>query len=705
MRLVILLSIIALILTSFFQGNPGIPTHMMPPPCTDPCSNCRIDSMEREYRWNRASLVQYESFKNDELARIKSRNCDSIPVVDNCDETIENCGCSPRSITLRITNGEWQFWETSYTDANGKCRIVPGSEKLRFKVAVPEAAMQETGPFRFITRINQEDILPFEDKYPAWQIKAFDLDLPDGCVSIECFVCDDHAEHNIIKDRKTCSNLDRFLTKLEAIQTGEHQFSAIVPGQTKTWLVHANNTVEPISAIRPEWFTKDFREKHFKRKEEQRYWRDCLKNLAWISAYDPGFKILDQDIKARRFLVGLHVRGQYYELGVSSGKFYYPLSDSENPEITKKLMHALTSSARNVKIWRTLLRDWLQGEERYEVVDFIPSSWTGTDDPFNATGRQTTLPGLDQALLNALNQQAPLDLVLQSVKDKTHKVWRSADNKIEETGAAENLLNSPNRFLRLLALSDLSLKILAQKSDEGKLIFIYKQNTKTVWSWVAPPQAALQSIRLLKGETRMTYSGQSTQGYIERLAKNISDEEQTFLLTFAGNPDGFQLVDWYPYSPSIHVVLYIKPDEALQDGGRKIYRLSSQNGNLFQPMLLHLVDTDWDNVPATYPEWKRTSLAEAVYMNAEVEHIEIWLSQNGMGFSREEGGILLDVFPTGACGFTRVPITGVERFITEAVYKGAVYPDKKALFKDWLVANWDRNRWRANPRGILARCQ
>lgn len=705
MRLVILLSILALILTSFFQGNPGIPAHMMPLPCTDPCSNCRIDSMEREYRWNRASLAQYESFKNDELARIKSRNCDSIRVVDDCDETVENCGCSRRSISLRITNGEWQFWQASYTDATGKCRIVSGSEKLRFKVAAPEAAMQKTGSFRFITRINSEAILPFEDQYPAWQNEAFDLDMPDdGCASIECFVCVNHVEHNMRQDRNVCSNLDKFLTKLEAIKKNEHQFSAVVPGRSKTWLVRANNTVEPIDIV-PEWFTKDFREKNFKRREEQSYWRNCLKNLAWLAVYDPDFKILGQDIKARRFLVGLRVGGRYYELGVHSGGFFYPLKHAENPEITKKLMFALTSNTRNVRIWRALLRDWLQDKEKFEVTDFIPSSWTNTDDPLNAVGRQTTVLGLDQALLSALNQETPLDLVLKSINDNTHQVWRSNSDKMEKVGAAENFLNSPDRFLRLLALSDLNLNILAQNSGEGKLVFIYKQNTQTVWSWVMPPKAALQNFRLLKGEVKMAYSGQSTQDYINRLAKNVSDDERTFLLTFADNPGGFKLVDWYQYSAGVHVALYTRTDESLLNEGRKIYRLSSQNGSLLQPMLLRLVNTDWNNVSAAYPEWKRKSLADAIYASTDVENIEIWLSRNGMGFSRKEGTILLDVYPTEACGFTRIPLSAVEKFITEALYKGAKYPNPKTLFSDWLVTSWDKERWRANPRGILARCR
>lgn len=702
MRIVILLSAAALILTSFFQVNPGIPTHMMPSPCKDPCSTCRIDSMEREYRWGRATLARYESFKNDELARIKSR-CDTIPP---CDETIENCGCPQRSIELSATAGNWEFWEVSFKESGTGCNKITGSEKLRLSVSAPEAIMSGTGrPFRFITRINPEGVLPFENEYPAWQSGKFELEMPDGCASIDCFVCPNVPDHNINKDRNVCTPLDRFLKRLEAIKSGEYSFSAVVPGQTKTWLVRTDATIEPIPAIRSEWFTKAFRERNFLHKEEQVHWQDCLKNLAWLGVYDPNFKILDQNIKARRFLVRFNVGGRYYEIGVHSGGFFYPLKGAENPEFTKKLMFALTANTRNIRIWRALLRDWLQDKKKFEVTDFIPSSWTGTDDPLNAVGRQTTIPGLDQALLNALNQHASLDLVLQSVKDNTHKVWRSDGDKMEEVGAAENLLNSPNRFLRLLVLSDLNLKILAQNAGEGKLVFIYKQNTKTVWSWVMPPRTALQNFRLLKGEVKMAYSGQSTQHYIERLAKNVSDDERVFLLAFANNPGGFQLVDWYPYSPSVHVTLYTKPGEALLDEGRKIYRLSSQNGSLLQPIVLRLVGTDWANIPAAYTEWKRASLADAIYVNAEVENIEIWLSQHGIGFSRKEGVVLLDVFPTGACGFTRIPLTSIERLITEAVYKGATFPDRKALFKDWLVTNWDRDRWRANPIGVLARCQ
>ncbi len=707
MRLFILLSITALILTSFFQGNQGIPQHMKPPPCTDPCSNCRIDSMEREYRWGRATLAQYESFKNDELARIKSSCRDSIPPpIDDCDETIENCGCLDRAINLYVAAGNWEFKQLSYTNSNGKCIPVPGSDKLRLTVSAPETVREGGGPFRFITRIDPEGILPFEDKYPAWQSdNGFDLEMPDSCASVECFYCENHGGHHVNQDRKTCGNLDKFLSKLEAIQRQEYKFSAVVPGQTKTWLVRTNNTAEPIPDILPEWFTKAFREKTFKQRAEQAYWQDCLKKLALLGTYDPNLKILARNINDQRFLVRLRVDGRYYELGVHPGGFFYPLDDANDPKLTKKLLFALTSNPQNVKIWSELLRDWFQGKGRYKVTDFIPSTWTNTDDPLNAIGRQTTAEGLNRALMAALEQNVALDLVLQSVEDNTHKVWRSASGKIEEVGVAENWLNSPNLFLRLLALSDLNMKALAEDTGNGKLVFIYKKNIQTVWSWLTQQNAALQSHRLLKGETTMAYSGQTIKNYIERLLSGVSDDERAFLLRFADNPAGFSLVDWYPYAINIHVVLYTVAGEPYEDGGKKIFRMSSQNGATLAPMQMRLVDLDWGSVPGAYAEWKRALLKEAVVANATIENIEIWLSSNGIGFSRQDGAQLVDVYPSNSCGFTRIPMERVQNLITEVIYKGASYPDSNALFNDWLVMFWDKSRWRANPRGILARCQ
>jgi hypothetical protein len=707
MRLFILLSITALILTSFFQGNQGIPQHMKPPPCADPCSNCRIDSMEREYRWGRATLAQYESFKNDELARIKSRCQSPIPPpIDDCDETIENCRCSNRAINLYVTAGNWEFKQVSYTNSNGKCIPVPGSVKSRLTVSAPEPVRDGAGPFRFITRINPKGILPFEDKYPAWQSdNGFDLEMPDGCASVECFFCENHGGHHVNQDRNTCGNLDKFLSKLEAIQRQEYKFSAVVPGQTKTWLVCTDAAAVPIPAIEPEWFTKAFREKKFEQLAGQVYWQDCLKNLAWLGTYDRNFEILGRNINARRFLVGLRVDGRYYELGVHSGGFYHPLDDSDNPERSKKLLFALTSNPQNHKIWSELLQDWFQGKEQYEVTDFIPSGWTNTDDPLNAIGRQTAAEGLNRALMAALEQKVALDLVLQSVEDNTHKVWRSASGKKEEVGAAENWLNSPNLFLRLLALSDLSLNVLAEDTGNGKLVFIYKKNTQSVWSWLTPQRTALQYHRLLKGETTLAYSGQTIKNYIERLLSGVSDDERAFLLRFADNPAGFSLVDLYPYAANVHVVLYTVPEEPYQDGGKKIFRMSSQNGVTLAPMQLLLVDLDWGNVPGAYAEWKRALLKETLVANATIEDIEIWLSGNGIGFSRKDGIQLLDVYPSNSCGFTRVPMNRLQNLITDVIYKGGAYPDTNALFKDWLVMSWDKNRWRANPKGILARCQ
>jgi hypothetical protein len=652
--------------------------------------------MEREALSGRATSAQYESFKNQELARIRAK-CDTFPHPP-CDD--DDCGCPHRTLAFRETNGEWAFWEEKRNGDVNNCEKIAGADKLRFKVTAPEKALEPKRPFRFLTTVSKETVLPFENKYSDWQSKAFEVEMPDTCASIDCFVCPNNPQHNVSKDPKVCTPLREFLEKIERIKNSTHKFSAIVPGTTNVWLVRQDNTVEKVAAIESRWFKKDF----INDKEKSKLWMSSLQNLALLATYDPNISISAKNIEAHKFIARVRIEGQSYELGVSPGSYYFPIEQGKfSAVLTRKLMAVMAANRQNQALWRKMLTDWLSGETESKIVDFIPSAWAKSENPMDAVGRQTTEEEINIALANALDNNEALDILMRA-SDGTHQIWRSGNDKPETIPQLEHLFQSRSRFTHLLALADPDLKILAENTDECKMAFIYKNNTNRVWSWVGPPKTELRSFALLKGETPMHYSGQPTRPYIARLMNNVSDSEKDFLIRFAAAPEQFQLIDWHPYSDDAHVLLYkVDGDEPQDKSAQKIHRLSSQNGVALPPMLFKTVNVSWSDISSCYTDWKKKILVEAIFHSTEAENVEVWLSQKGLGFSRKDGLVLLDVYPDASCGFIRISLAKVENYITEAVYKGDDFPDKNILFRDWLSNGWDKKNWRANPRGLLAR--
>lgn len=703
MRPHIFILFLAFVLTSFFQRSPQKeePSPWKPRPCQDPCSTCRIDSMGREVRWGRAKSAQYESFKNKELARIKAQ-CDTLPPPDER-------GCPPRTLAFRETNGEWNFWEEHRNGDVNNCKKIADADRLRFKVPAPEKALEKRRPFLFLTTVSEETVLPFEDKYPDWQGRQFDIEMPDTCASIDCFKCEqEHKGQKLFaRDTNVCDNLKSFLKKLARIKNATHKFSAIVPGTSNVWLIRQDNTVKKVAAIEPKWFTKDFMKSQFGTEKSQP-WMSSLRNLAQLAAYDPNISISAKNIEAFKFIARVRVEGQSYELGVHPGGYYFPIEQGNlSKELIRKLITTMTTGRKNQTLWRKKLMEWLNGQNESRIVDFIPNSWSRTEYPMDVVCRQTTEDGLNQALVDALNKSEDLDILVRT-HEGTHQIWRSGGTAPETSPILENMFQSRNRFHRMLALADPNLKILAENSGEAKLVFIYKNNPNRVWSWVGPTNTVtvLKSFALLKGENTMSYSDQLTRPYIARLMKSVSESEKAFLLRFAENPMQFQLIDWYPYSDDVHVVLYkVHGDESPDNDAQKIHRLSSQNGPPLPPMLFKIVNTSWADIASCYTDWKRTVLAESIFLSAEAEEVEVWLSPKGLGFSRKDGTLLLDVYPDDRCSFKRRPLSKIENFINEAIYKGGVLPSKNSLFKDWLSNIWDKRNWRANPRGLLARVQ
>lgn len=697
MRPFLLFSALAFFLSAFFQGDPNKqkPSPWKPRPCEDPCSSCRIDSMERETRWGRATPAQYESFKNDELLRIRSK-CNSC---DTCGVEREGGNwCAPRHIDFRESSGEWSFWKIEQQKNGKKCDILPGSEKLLFKVTAPEQANADREPFKFLSTIQQDDILPFEDKFYKWQKKEFKVDLISGYADESIYP--EKCIHG--GDLRKCPDFAYLQDSQNMIRNLSYEFCSVVPGTNNVWLVSQKNGLRRIDQMSAQWFKKEFMLREFKT-EKSNEWMSALHHLSLLATFDPTLSI-KSNIKKYKFIVRFQVEGQSYELGIYPGGYYLPIeSGAFSTLLTRKLMFAMSASRQNQALWRKLLADWLEGKAESRIADFIPNAWARTDNPLDAVGNQTTEAGIDQALSGALTGSTALDVLVRTGQG-VHQIWRNGSTKPDSLPASENAFNSGSRFTRLLALADPGLKILAENTDDDKLVFLYKANTQTLWSWVGPPRAPLRQFRLLKGENVMLYSGVPIQPYIARLFKSVSDPEKAFLLRFADNPDQFQLVDWYAWSDMAHVVLYKIAGEAPPDPGtQKIHRLSSQNGPDLQPVLFRTVEIAWTDMPSAYVEWKRKALAEAIFSNAAPEQVEIWVSRDGLGFSRKEGLLLLDVYPSENCRFTRIPMAKIEHYITDALYIGPDYPDRRALFYVWLSNRWDRKNWRANPRGLLAR--
>ncbi len=398
---------------------------------------------------------------------------------------------------------------------------------------------------------------------------------------------------------------------------------------------------------------------------------------------------------------------------------YEPIRHENGAEISSLIIPSLARGEQLDNRLVSMIDAWKNRQANYQVVAAAPfGSW---DTPFRAIGSP-----VGQSCEEVLRRQlrgGSIDLLVKSNND--YSVWRHGAAEREKVEWFDDIVEhfKPNCFLRLLAIADPKLKVLAASHDVqsglNKLVFIYSKNPGVVYAWSWKDDQAPSEKTPLRDEQRFELTGEPVAPYIASLRVSVNPGERDFLLRLADQPNLHLLDLFFNTSPGERILLYAN-DLPRSDARRmlievKAHRLAASGA--MPDILLRALDVNsqrWTDFQARYMAnggWQRKVFIEKL-AKTTVKSPEAWLNVERMGvvLGLSNGDARLSIHlpeprrsPFGPADFSRIRKTIQDDGLIYIAGGAPSRPDE--LLQSCLRQTWDRQVWRANPLGYFDRCK
>ncbi|MCW5924004.1 MAG: hypothetical protein KIS77_16900 [Saprospiraceae bacterium] len=654
------------------------------------CAKCKIYQLENKLLAGEITQEQYEQGKNEELDWITkhcTRDTSPPPPPDPC--------WGKRSI---------------YSEANKEGRR---SGDIKFKVcrneATPDGECRSTDDCVSIL-----DVQLYSDLGDSSRNQPFAVTF----LSKENVAPDSYLPFLLPNNR-----MQEWCQVSPKAEKPSDEFRILLPSgmSDSTWMVYPGSK-EFLPEVKAKWFD------YYDPKKKNKFVISVLNDIATIFSNAPRTKIFNLSKKEPDELV-LVLRGEYKSspflvaTGYADGGYlgtYEPVKLDAGVKATREALRGLNLNRLDPRI-EQMVSDWRNKKGTATITAMLPVEQTLKSSPISAIGSPSNSACVSDALLRDISSYVNKNLLVE--KNGSYHVWTFDDKKKEVTWL-KSLQFSPNCHLKLLAIADPDLRVVASAKDPGdinKLLFFYHRNPNVLYSWVWKGDEAPKQYELLSGSQQFALTGQSAESYVKALKSEASDAERQFFLDRADKPGSFTLLDVFSEEDiGSRILLYAdEPPQIAKEKGNvmaaAVKRLSESN---FTNSKLHFLITDaqnealgWNAFRARYHQkgWMRAVFQRSL-LREPFPQLECWLSFERMGVLKQlstgQRKVAVYLPEPHRPAFGPAEMSCVVSTIDgdEIIYKPGGAPPIHLLFKNWLASKWDADTWRANPLGYFDRC-
>jgi len=705
---------------SFFQQRPSSP-NIATALCEDKenrCDKCNIYAWAVQYENGEISKKYFEQLVKDEEKWLKDscntcclESCLNLSLADR-QKRGKDCSCCPlppeigdcdctdkpngsRIMCIGVKDGQLEF--TVHYCEKGE-EIEEKKERFLITTDLPPGSFTHQDSLRDLrfTYIFKEDLTRFHGELP--------------------FPKDDSTGNSWRQGKDFDKNT----------------FRVLVPAENDSVYLISYRNGTPISKrvprLKAEWF--DYAKSEI---GKQKAW-DILHKLSVMTMYSEGFSTLVRLKDINPFTGGFAAKGQVngkkflYAYGYPNGstfyETYFPFKAFDDRSLSEKLIGVYTFNPKLDNTIFQLLGKWLQGDTRY-IQAILPISTS-----FNP--QETISKGAcmdENGLIAEIRRKSDLSILLETGSTEQYELYDPLSHRTIPLNAEQRdlvLLGKQRHcVLRDLVLADPDLKIIARNlpsvsgsTTKDKLVFFFKGNSETLWSWKPNGNNPNQSV-LLRSSDRFILGGNNQEAYLTALSNNgANGAEQAFLLAAVSSPTQIRLLDAFNINYSAtRVVLYDKSSPGYESNSGLVKgiagRLSGQYlgvGNI-DFYSISKTDAGWEAFSDRYRQpWAYASF-ETELAAAAGEVLQAWYGipeRMGILKQRSPNDIMISMKlpPAYRNVFGPANWLSIQASIRKdgIIYTpGGVPANPVVLFKSCLSQNWDHALWRANPLAYFER--
>lgn len=469
----------------------------------------------------------------------------------------------------------------------------------------------------------------------------------------------------------------------------------LLPSTTtgKVWLINIteNRTFE-IKVIKPEWFKKEG-------------YYNQLHRIAIATLYDSELKIEYKKENLEKIVISGTHKNKKFIYGIDNSYFQTCISSDCKLESLKQLdiMDYLIHSGHENNL-KNFYREWFyRGGSLPQVAHFLPVN--NSLNPKTVLGIKSGDETQPSFIGTTIRANSPSKLLVMKNRDFYIYSERGIPIPVKNSDAY------PNHFWGYwLMLADPSVHFIIKGNEgQGKYFFIFKNDTKKIWSWekVKDGKKAPQIEEVLDGTPKAALSGVPIENLIKEWHKEpstISEVEKKFLSDLPRSR--YRILDWLHHkdNPQDRIILYANPADT-KANSFKLYR-SQQENQL--PIDIQCVDTkctEWADLSTKYLDFKQQIEDNLIY-SAETQQ-EVWFAADRLAISKSKEEKITFYFKKQSKRFKKSDIKwlGIESIILSD--KPILYLDKQRLTKELFLNSVLNDKWkdnfRANPLGYYDR--
>ena len=705
---------------NFDPEQPPQAKHPLRANCDDPCSTCEIYKKHAARLRGEVSQKEFSEFVEAERKRIAEECSGDSVIVDGAWEAddvlckgkpCDSCS-SLRAIVFTPSVGQWTFEAVELRKTSEGCDTL-NSEKFR-EVTAPEIPYsKETRGVEFFVVLGDKEshlnsALPYnhQNLFGKWKMGEYDCE-PVGCTSIDCFSCSTPG-HDILsiqaKREGGCGKFMDFERELEIAMDQSCRWCFVVPSPTseKVWrLCQDDEKPVEIPAMSALWFDSTFLADNLN--TDISTMAPILRNLAIIATHDANFKLTKKPTaESLSAIVEGKVNGDKFTLGIGypkgsdNAERFIPVALSKGSDkLNQRVLHLLTNDSRVDH----LLNEWAEGNQPAVISAFLPKKWGQRKNPHACVNNASDEASFFTMLEMEVESNQPLDVLIKSGSDEI-SVWKhGSEEPVTLKTLAEYYRHPFLPFQSHLIIADPELQEVAQSPDAKKLVFFFKRKTDKLWSWVGDGGNSVNQFELLNESTPLLYTDQNLKSYTQALSNSPSETEKDFLLDRADKPNSFRFVDIFS-SPYNRTALYVNTYEKVSDY-QTVHLLKSDGIMVHSPIKIYTIGCNLESIKDCYNiPWKRQIVEKKLIGYSSGTNPELWLSPSNLGIFHAG---YVDVHRP-CKSFENIPWDCVQNKINSHILTITTATNRALMFSNWLVDEWDKNVWRANPSGYLARC-